>query len=209
MIFVQGYGLTEASPVTHISPVATDNYGSIGFPTASSEVKVVALNDNKFMGIGPNQEGEIFVRGPHVMKGYLNNKIATDEMIVDDVWCRTGDVGLYDMDGFFYIKDRLKELIKVKGFQVPPAELEEILRSHPKVLDAAVVGVPHPTYGEVPRGFIVKKPAVDVTDKELQEFVANKVVQYKHLIGGIQFVEVIPKNASGKIMRRNLKQMYC
>lgn len=142
------------------------------------------------------------------MMGYLNNKEATDETVVDG-WLRTGDLAYYDEEGAFFITDRLKELIKVKGFQVPPAELEEILRSHPKVQDAAVVGTMHPMHGEVPKAFIVKQAGQDVSEKELQEFVAGKAATYKHLHGGVQFLDVIPKNASGKILRREIKLKYC
>lgn len=142
------------------------------------------------------------------MIGYLNNKKATDEMLVDG-WIRTGDIAYYDDDGYFYITDRLKELIKVKGFQVAPAELEEILRSHPAISDAAVVGVSHPKYGEAPRAFVIKRPEFDVTEEDIKKFVADKVADYKQLEGGVQFLESIPKNQTGKILRREIKLKYC
>lgn len=206
--FLQGYGLTETSPAVLLNYLGSKKYGSVGIPPATTQAKVIDLSDPEMKGLGPNEQGELLVRGPQVMLGYLNNKEATDETIVDG-WLRTGDLAFYDDEGSFFITDRLKELIKVKGFQVPPAELEEILRSHPKVSDAAVVGAPHDQHGEVPRAFIVKKSGTDVTEKELKEFVASKTAIYKHLHGGVHFLEVIPKNASGKILRRELKLKYC
>lgn len=207
--FLQGYGLTESSPVVLIGSRGTKNYASVGAPTPNTQAKIVALDDPKNIGLGVNQVGELFVRGPQVMKGYHNNQKATDEMLLKDGWLRTGDLAYYDHNNDFYITDRLKELIKVKGFQVPPAELEELLRDHPKVMDAGVVGIPHPISGEVPRAFVVPKPNVTVTEKELQDYVAKKVAVYKKLDGGIQFMESIPKNASGKILRRELKEKFC
>lgn len=143
------------------------------------------------------------------MLGYLNNPEATAEILIKDGWLRTGDIGYYDEQGYFYITDRLKELIKVKGYQVPPAELEELLRSHPNVADAAVIGVPHATNGEAPRAFIVAKEGAELTEKELQNYVAEKVTSYKRLEGGVQFVPNIPKNATGKILRKDIKAKYC
>lgn len=208
MSFLQGYGLTETSPLVALNLPGNKNAASIGCPASNTQIKVISLEDKQFKGLGPNQKGEICVRGPQSMLGYFKNPKATEEMVVDG-WIRTGDLGHYDEEGFFYITDRLKELIKVKGFQVPPAELEELLRSHPHVQDAAVVGTSHESYGEVPRGFIVKRQGVDVSEKEIQEFVAEKVATYKQLRGGVLFLESIPKNASGKILRRDLKQKYC
>lgn len=155
-----------------------------------------------------NEKGELWVKGPQNMIGYLKNKEATDEMLVDG-WIRTGDIAYYDEDGFFFITDRLKELIKVKGYQVAPAELEELLRSHPDVLDAAVIGVPHVRNGEAPRAFIVKRNDSHIEEKDIQKFVADKVVDYKELAGGVDFIETIPKTSTGKIMRREIKLKYC
>lgn len=157
-------------------------------------------------GLGPNERGEILIRGTHIMKKYFNNDKATNESIVNG-WFRTGDIGYYDENNQFYITDRLKELIKVKGFQVAPAELEELLRSHPKVADAAVIGIPHDTLGEMPKGFIVSKSNVTVSEKEILDFVKDKVAVYKRL-GSVMIIDSIPKNATGKIMRRELKQKY-
>ena len=143
------------------------------------------------------------------MKGYLNNEEATKEMMIENGWVRTGDIAYYDDSCQFFITERMKELIKVKGFQVPPAELEEVLREHPMVLDAAVVGIPHRVNGEVPRAFVVVKKKDGVTEEQLKDFVASKVAEYKRLDGGVQFLEAIPKNASGKILRREIREKYC
>lgn len=142
------------------------------------------------------------------MLGYLNNQKATDEILIDG-WIRTGDIAHYDDDGFFYITDRLKELIKVKGFQVAPAELEEILRSHPDIADAAVVGVKHAKNGEAPRAFVIKQTGSPITEQDVQQFVSQKVADFKRLEGGVQFLETIPKNTTGKILRREIKRKYC
>lgn len=208
MSCIQGYGLTETSPLCILNVPGSKRAASIGVPASATQAKIVALNDDTFQGQPAEQSGELWIRGPQNMLGYLKNQKATDDMLVDG-WIRTGDIAYYDKDGFFYITDRLKELIKVKGFQVPPAELEEILRSHPDIVDAAVVGIPHPINGEAPRAFVVKRENRNVTEKDIQEFVAAKVVNYKHLTGGVQFLESIPKNQTGKIMRREIKRKYC
>lgn len=207
--FVQGYGLTETSPVVLMGTRGSKNYASVGEPTPNTQAKIVDLTDPTNTGLGPNMVGELLVRGPQVMKGYHNKEEATKDMIIENGWLRTGDMGYYDDNNQFYITDRLKELIKVKGFQVPPAELEEVLREHPKVVDAAVVGVPHPISGEVPRAFVVTKDKDAVTEAELKDFVAKKVAKYKRLEGGVTFLDAIPKNASGKILRREVKEKYC
>jgi 4-coumarate--CoA ligase len=206
--FFQGYGLTEASPVVLMSVLGSQNHASVGFPTPDTEAKVVGVNDPEFRGLGPNESGEIWIRGPQIMAGYHNNEKATNETITSDGWLRTGDIGHYDENFEFYITDRLKELIKVKGFQVPPAELEELLRDHPAVADAAVIGVPHPKAGEVPRAYIVKKKGVEVNENDIKEFIKSKVAKYKRLEGGVEFIQAIPKNATGKILRRELKVLF-
>lgn len=207
--YIQGYGLTEASPVTHASFRGCTNYSTIGSPLPLSDAKIVKIDDKHAFGLGPNEVGELLVRGPNVMKGYFDNKEATDEVLIADNWLRTGDSGYYDEQGFFYITDRLKELIKVKAFQVAPAELEEVIRDHEGVLDAAVVGAPHPRHGEQPRAFVVRRPNSKVTEDDIKNYVAKKLTAFKHLTGGVIFLDEIPKNASGKILRRQLKEQYC
>lgn len=199
--------MTESSPLSLISHRGSTNYATIGWPAPSTDAKISKIGDDTFIGLDAYETGELLIRSASVMKGYLNNQEATDQTIVCDGWLRTGDIASYDADGFFYIHDRLKELIKVKGFQVPPAELEEILRDHPKVSDAAVIGIEHPKYGEVPRAFVVAKKGSEVTERELQEYVALKVSEYKRIIGGVQFIEAVPKSATGKILRRELKKL--
>jgi len=137
---------------------------------------------------------------------YWHNATATAETLVDDGWLRTGDIGTRDANGFYFIVDRLKELIKVKGFQVAPAELEAVLLSHAAVADCAVVGVPDRADGEVPKAFIVKRAQATVSDQELLKFVAEKVASYKR-IRYIQYIDSIPRNPSGKILRRQLKAL--
>lgn len=205
--FFQGYGLTEASPVVLMASPSTKNFSSSGYLMPDTEGKIVRLDDTKMLGVGPNVVGELWTRGPHVMKGYHNNEKATRETITPDGWLKTGDIGYYDENHEFYITDRLKELIKVKGFQVAPAELEAIIRDHPQVADAAVIGIPHPKTGEVPRAYVIKKNP-KLTEEDVKRFVAEKVADYKKLEGGVEFVESISKNASGKILRRELRKHF-
>jgi 4-coumarate--CoA ligase len=139
------------------------------------------------------------------MLGYLNNKAATDATLDRDGWLHTGDIGHIDADGHLWIVDRLKELIKYKGFQVPPAELEALLLTHPAIADAAVVGLPDEEAGEIPVAHVVLRPGVQVTPEEIQEFVAGQVAHYKQ-IREVVITDAIPKSASGKILRRMLKQ---
>jgi acyl-CoA synthetase (AMP-forming)/AMP-acid ligase II len=140
-----------------------------------------------------------------VMKGYLNNSEATAETLVENGWLRTGDIGRVDENGFFFIVDRLKELIKYKGYQVPPAELEALLVSHPKVKDAGVIGVPNEEGEEVPKACVVAEDGLEA--EELIAFVAERVSPYKR-IREIEFVDEVPKSASGKILRRLLRERY-
>jgi len=201
--------MTETSPLLTIAPKGCTNYATVGFIASCTEAKIVKIDDPNFIGCDMNVTGELLVRGAQIMKGYINNDEATLEMIVKGNWLRTGDLAMYDSDGMLYIKDRLKELIKVKGFQVPPAELEQVLREHPNIEEAAVIGIPHELYGEVPRAFVVQKKAMNVSEKELHAFVNERIAEYKRLRGGIQFVESVPKNTTGKILRRQVKELYC
>ena len=202
---VQGYGMTEASPVTHLTPVGEFKPGSVGVTAPNTETAIVDIESGEFLGT--DQEGEVWVRGPQVMKGYLNNDAASKETIDGDGWLHTGDVGSIDGDGHLYIVDRLKELIKFKGFQVPPAELEAILLSHPSVADAAVVGRPDDEAGEVPVGFVVPKPGMEVDAQDVIDFAAEEVATYKKL-HGLTVLDEIPKSASGKILRRVLRDEH-
>jgi acyl-CoA synthetase (AMP-forming)/AMP-acid ligase II len=204
---VQGYGMTEASPVTHLSPTkdAPIKPGSVGRVVPNTEVRVVDVGTGRDVA-GPGRDGELWIRGPQIMKGYLNHPEETADAIDREGWYHTGDVGHVDDDGFFYIVDRTKELIKYKGLQVAPAELEAVLLVHPAVLDAAVVRSPDEEAGEVPKAFVVLKPdaaARTVTADALMAFVAERVAPHKR-VRRVEFVDQIPKSASGKILRRLL-----
>lgn len=200
----QGYGLTETSPVVALDTEGIKT-GSIGKNVAGCEVRLVDPLTNQDV-TGPGQTGEIWVRGPHVMKGYLNNETATREMITENGWLKTGDIGYYDEDFDFFVTDRMKELIKVKGFQVAPAELEALLRTHPDVQEAAVIGIPDARSGEVPKAFVLAKKGSNPSEDDIKNFIKGKVSDYKELRGGVTFVSDIPKSASGKILRMKLRE---
>jgi acyl-CoA synthetase (AMP-forming)/AMP-acid ligase II len=197
----QGYGLTETSPVTHVTRLEGGpvKLGGIGQPIPNTESKVVDVVTGA--ELEPGQEGEICIRGPQVMKGYLNRPDATAEMIDADGWLHTGDIGYADEDGCFFIVDRLKELIKYKGMQIAPAELEAVLVSHPSVADAAVIPIPNEESGEVPKAFVVLKDGV--APDEIMIYVADRVAPYKKL-RAIEVIDQIPKSPAGKILRRTL-----
>ncbi|MDH3606587.1 MAG: 4-coumarate--CoA ligase family protein [Acidimicrobiia bacterium] len=197
----QGYGLTETSPVTHATPPGQFKPGSIGVALSNTECRVVGPDGDD---LGQGEDGEIWIRGPQVMKGYLNNPEATAATIDEDGWLHTGDIGHVDDDDHWYIVDRLKELIKYKGFQVAPAELEGLLLTHPAVADGAVIPVPDEEAGEVPKAFVVLKPGAEATPEEIMAHVAGHVAHFKQ-IRYLDIVEEIPKSASGKILRRILK----
>ena len=199
---VQGYGMTELSPVSHATPEGQFKPGTIGILTPSTMSRIVDPESGKDLDVG--EDGEIWVKGPQVMPGYLNNAEATAATIDAEGWLHTGDIGHIDEDGHFTIVDRLKELIKFKGFQVPPAELEALLVTHPAVADAAVIGIPDDEAGELPKAFIALKEGVSASAEDIQKFVADKVASYKQ-IRIVQFVDSIPKSASGKILRRVLR----
>jgi acyl-CoA synthetase (AMP-forming)/AMP-acid ligase II len=197
----QGYGMTETSPVTHSSPAAPEHvkFGSVGVLAPNTECKIVDLESK--MPLGPNQEGEICVRGPQIMKGYLNKPEATAQTIDSEGWLHTGDIGYVDELGHFFVVDRAKELIKYKGFQVPPAELEAVLLSHSAVADAAVIPCPDDEAGELPKAFVVLKGKAE--HEEILDFVSQRVAPHKR-IRYIEVIDKIPKSASGKILRRVL-----
>ena len=197
----QGYGMTETSPVTHSSPAPPREikFGSVGVAAPSTEVRIVCLETGD--DLGPMDRGEVYVRGPQVMRGYLNKPEATAITIDADGWLHTGDIGYADEDGHFFIVDRAKELIKYKGFQVPPAELEALLLTHPCVADAAVIPCPDDEAGEVPKALIVLKDKT--TEEDIFDFVTERVAPHKRL-RYIEFMDQIPKSPSGKILRRVL-----
>jgi acyl-CoA synthetase (AMP-forming)/AMP-acid ligase II len=197
-----GYGLTEVSPLSHTSvPLKRDTPGSVGYCLPNTECKIVDPDTNT--ELVANEAGEIWIRGPQVMKGYLGNPQATEEMINEEGWLRSGDVGYTDEQGQLFVVDRLKELIKYKGRQVAPAELEAILLSHPAVADAGVIPSPDEEAGEVPKAFVVLKGKASA--EEIMEFIAKRVAPHKR-IRLLEFVTEIPKSPAGKILRRLLVQ---
>ena len=196
---IQGYGLTETSPLTHTTRVRDAHVGAagVGPPVPNTESKVVSVETG--LECEPQYHGEICVRGPQVMKGYLNHPEATAATIDAHGWLHTGDLGYADEHGCFFVVDRLKELIKVKGLQVAPAELEALLIAHPAVADAAVIGVSDERAGEVPKAFVVLKHKA--TSAEIMEYVSSRVAPHKKL-HGIEFIDQIPRSPAGKILRR-------
>jgi len=200
--FIQGYGLTEASPVTHANSDEPGRCkpGTVGELLPNTECRIVDTGTGK--ELGPDEDGELLIRGPQVMRGYLNNPEATAATLDSDGWLHTGDIGRVDRHGYFTIVDRLKELIKYKGFQVPPAELEAVLRGHPAVADAAVVPLADRECGEVPKAFVVLRG--DVSAADLMAYVAERVAPYKK-IRAVEVIDAIPRSPSGKILRRVLR----
>ncbi|KAJ9086848.1 hypothetical protein DSO57_1039293 [Entomophthora muscae] len=207
----QGYGMTEASPVITITPYNENRVESAGRIVPNMKAKIVDPETEKLLGT--NGIGELRVSGPNIMKGYHNNLKATQDMFDSENYMRTGDIGYFDKNLNLHIVDRVKELIKYKGYQIAPAELEEVLLTHPKVRDCCVIGVPDKATGEeLAKGFVV----LDVKDtlnksqelailREVQEASHKKLAPYKHFRGGIDAIDVIPKSATGKILRRLLR----
>ncbi|KAI8432400.1 hypothetical protein MSG28_004798 [Choristoneura fumiferana] len=202
--FIQLYGLTETSPLVTTMVPGTKNYLTAGVAIPNTELRIV---DSEMKTLGPNEVGELHIRGPQVMKGYRNNFEATRNAIDENGWFKSGDLASLDQNGTITISDRLKELIKVKGFQVPPAELESVLKEHPSVLDAGVVGVPDTRTGEAPIAFIVLNDGHKADVHGIKEFVATRVAEFKRL-KDVVFLENLPKNPSGKLLRRILKEKY-
>ena len=198
----QGYGLTETSPVTHVNPRDREiKVTSVGVAMPCTEWRIVDPSTTTDRPVG--ELGEVWIRGPQVMKGYLHNPEATLEMIDGDEWLHTGDIGRADQDGYLYVVDRVKELIKYKGLQVAPAELEAVVQSHPAVADVAVIPSPDEEAGEVPKAFVVLAPNASVTGDELIAYVAERVNPQRR-IRRVEFIDAIPKVPSGKILRRQL-----
>ncbi|HLH70524.1 MAG TPA: AMP-binding protein [Candidatus Dormibacteraeota bacterium] len=199
----QGYGMTELSPGSHMHPEEPGmaKPGTVGVLHPSTECRLVDPATGR--DVAPGEPGEIWVRGPQVMKGYLNRPEATAEVLTPDGWLRTGDIGVVGEDGQLSVVDRLKELIKYMGFQVPPAEVEALLLSHPGVADAAVIPRPDPEAGEIPVAYVVRRPGAELSAEELIQWVAERIVAYKR-VRAVEFVDEIPRSPSGKILRRLL-----
>ncbi|KAK2748046.1 hypothetical protein FQN55_004595 [Onygenales sp. PD_40] len=199
----QGWGMTETTcSILGWDPNHTGTSASVGELNPNCEARIMASDGAT--ELGRNERGEIWVRGPNIMKGYWNRPDATKETVTEDGWLKTGDIGYVDDTGKFYIVDRIKELIKVKGNQVAPAELEAILLEHPAVADAAVIGVTKDGE-EYPRAYITVAPGKSVTADEIVNFIKERVTPTKRITGGVIFIDAIPKNPSGKILRKLLR----
>uniref|UniRef100_H2YVG9 AMP-dependent synthetase/ligase domain-containing protein n=1 Tax=Ciona savignyi TaxID=51511 RepID=H2YVG9_CIOSA len=201
-LVLQGWGLTEIIFIA-ANGIPNAPLTTVGFLAPNTKLKVVHPETRKELGV--DQDGELLVKGPQLMKGYYNDAAANARSFDHEGWFCTGDIGHYDKNGFLYIVDRIKELIKYKGFQVAPAELEAVILSNPKVADVGVTGIPDPQSGEVPRAYVVRKD-ISLTEDELDQFVRSRVSRYKYLYGGIKFVKNVPKSVTGKILRRQLHQ---
>lgn len=205
----QGYGLSETSPSTHTQPWADwyNTIGSVGKLLPNQTAKYMNAEEQE---VPAGQTGELWIKGPNIFQGYLNNPEGTKNALTSDGYFKTGDVGHQDEKGNFYITDRVKELIKYKGFQVPPAELEGLLISHEDIDDVAVIGLYEESQAtEVPRAYVVPKKGVKgdkETEKRIVDWLSGKVASHKRLRGGVKFIDAIPKSASGKILRRVLKE---
>ncbi|KAL0832078.1 hypothetical protein ABMA28_001565 [Loxostege sticticalis] len=201
---LQGYGMTECGePTSESWAIKGPKPGSVGMASPGITSKVVDPEKNEILG--PNQRGEIRLRGPVFMKGYIGVDPST--YLDDEGFFKTGDLGYYDEDKYFFIVDRIKEIICYDGNKVAPLELEAVLQLHPAVKEAGVVGKPVPDYGEEPTAFVVRQPGFDVTEEELLKFVALEVSPYMQLRGGVKFLEEIPRNSRGKILRRRLREL--
>ncbi|MEU0952110.1 AMP-binding protein [Streptomyces niveus] len=202
----QAYGMTELSPGTHVVPLdAVDPpAGAVGRLLPSTEMRIVSLDD---LGTDApvGTDGEVLIRGPQVMKGYLGRPEETAHMIDAEGWVHTGDIGRVDADGWLFVVDRVKELIKYKGFQVAPADLEALLLTHESIADAAVIGVYDDAGNEIPKAYVVRRPtAPELTGADVMAYVAEHVAPHKK-VRRVEFIEGVPRAVSGKILRRELR----
>jgi acyl-CoA synthetase (AMP-forming)/AMP-acid ligase II len=211
VVVSQGYGMTELSPVSHTTPetgheppgAGPTPKGSVGYAIPNPECRRV--DPATGTDAAPGERGELWVRGPQVMAGYLNNPQATADTLDDEGWLHTGDVAVVDDEGRYTVVDRVKELIKYKGYQVAPAELEAVLLGHPEISDAAVIGVKDEDSGEeLPKAFVVRTPGSSIGAADVQAFVAERVAPHKK-IRLVEFIDAVPKSAAGKILRKDLK----
>jgi len=204
---VEAYGMSESSPAATVNPVFGQvRMGSIGLPISSTELAVISLeaDDNgAYKFLAPGEEGELVIRGPQVMKGYYNNPAETAITIDIDGWLHTGDIAKMDKDGYFYIVDRKKDLIIASGYNIVPREVEEVLFMHPKVMEAAVIGVPDPKRGETVKAFVVLKEGASATVEDMRNFCKEKLAPYKVPVF-VEFRKELPKTQVGKVLRRTL-----
>jgi long-chain acyl-CoA synthetase len=206
-VLVEGYGLTESSPVTHCNPLdrslKTVKVGSIGLPWPDTDAKIMDIETGQ-TELGVGETGELVVRGPQVMKGYWKME-EESASVLRDGWLYTGDIGKMDENGYFYITDRKKDLIKYKGYSVYPREIEDVLYEHPAVKLCAVVGKPDPVASEIPKAFVILKDGATATEEELRKFVNEKVAPYK-AIRELEFRKELPLTLVGKVLRRVLQE---
>ncbi|XP_016466127.1 putative CoA ligase CCL5 [Nicotiana tabacum] len=200
---LQGYGLTESTGIGASTDSLEESrrYGTAGMLSPSMSAKIVDPESGKALPV--NKTGELWLRGPTIMKGYFSNEEATASTLDSEGWLRTGDLCYIDEDGFIFVVDRLKELIKYKGYQVPPAELEALLLNHPQISDAAVIPFPDKDVGQFPMAYVVRKSGSTMSESAVMDFIAKQVAPYKR-IRRVAFVASIPKNPSGKILRKDL-----
>jgi long-chain acyl-CoA synthetase len=206
-VLVEGYGLTESSPVTHCNPLdksmKTVNVGSIGLPWPDTDAKIMDIETGE-KELGVNEDGELVVKGPQVMKGYWKMP-EESAAVLRNGWLYTGDVAKMDVDGYFYITDRKKDLIKYKGYSVYPREIEDVIYEHPAVKICAVIGKPDPVASEIPKAFVVVKEGKTATEEEIKQFVNSKVAPYK-AVREVEFRTELPMTLVGKVLRRVLQE---
>jgi len=201
---VEGYGLTEASPVTHANPLeGVIKEGSIGIPFPDTDSKVVDLETGEDLPLG--EAGELCVKGPQVMKGYWNMEDETKKVLTEDGWLKTGDIARMDEDGYFFIVDRKKDMIIAGGYNIYPRDIDEVLFTHPKILDAVAVGVPDPYRGETVKAFVVLKPGETATEEEIIAYCRERLARYK-VPKLVEFRDELPKSLIGKVLRKVLRE---
>ena len=204
-VIVEGFGMTETSPVTHAQPLSgLRKEGSVGIPLPNTEIRLVDPADGK-TDVPMGEVGEIFVKGPQVMTGYHENPLETEHVFVDG-WLRTGDMARMDEDGYFFIVDRIKDVIKINAISVFPREIDEVLFEHPKILEACTIGVPHPERGEVPKAYVVVKEKETLSKEEVVAWCTKRLARFK-VPRDIAFTSALPKSAVGKILRRKLRAL--
>jgi len=202
----EGYGLSEAPTATHCNPMMGENRtGSIGLPLPDVDVRIISLDDGVTV-LPPGEIGEVVLAGPQVMKGYHNMPTESSNALREG-WLYTGDIGRMDEDGYFYIVDRKKELIKPGGYQVWPREVEEVIMTHPKVMDVGVAGVPDPYRGETVKAWVVVKPGQTATEEEIKEFCKKEMAPFK-VPTHVEFRNELPKTTVGKVLRRELVRQH-
>jgi long-chain acyl-CoA synthetase len=201
---VEGYGLTESSPVTHINPLfGRRKVGSIGIPIPDTDMRIVSIDDGS-TEMPSGEAGELLVKGPQVMRGYWNRPDATAEILTDG-WLRTGDIATVDADGYCFIVGRQKDMIIAGGYNIYPDEVDAILTAHPAVHESATIGVPDPKRGETVKSFVVLREERGATEAELVAYCREKLAPYK-IPRSIEFIDALPKSSALKILRRDLRE---